>query len=127
MVQEAAQNKADDDKRKALIEARNQGDSLAYQSEKSLKDLAEKVDPAQRADAESKIKELRDAVAGSDADTITRASQALQDVMQTIGQAAYQQQAPEGQPEAQAYGQPQQPGAQPDDEDVVEGEFHDAD
>ena len=130
MVREASQNKAEDDRRKALIEARNMGDSLAYQSEKTLKDLGEKVDVALRNDAEAKIQVLRGAVSGDDVSAITNASNALQEVMQKIGSAAYQQAGPAGgaQPGAGFDGQPgpqpEQPGGS--DEDVVDGEFHEA-
>jgi len=113
-----------------LIEARNMGDSLAYQSEKTLKDLGEKVDVALRNDAEAKIQVLRGAVSGDDVSAITNASNALQEVMQKIGSAAYQQAGPaagaqsgagfDGQPGPQ----PEQPGGS--DEDVVDGEFHEA-
>ncbi len=130
MVREANQNKAEDDRRKALIEARNMGDSVAYQSEKSLRDLGEKVDVAMRNDAEAKIQVLRGALAGDDVSAITNASNALQEVMQKIGSSAYQQAGPAegGQPGEQYGGQPgQQPsGSDSTDDDVVDGEFHDA-
>ena len=130
MVREATQNKAEDDRRKALIEARNMGDSLAYQSEKSLKDLGEKVDVALRNDAEAKIQVLRGTLTGDDVSAITNASNALQEVMQKIGTAAYQQSGPAdgGQPGAGFGGQsgPQPGQPQGDDEDVVDGEFHEA-
>ena len=130
MVREASQNKAEDDRRKALIEARNMGDSLAYQSEKTLKDLGEKVDAALRNDAEAKIQVLRGAMVGEDVSAITNASNALQEVMQKIGTAAYQQAGPAdgGQPGAGFGGQPGQQYTQPEgnDEDVVDGEFHEA-
>jgi molecular chaperone DnaK len=130
MVREATQNKAEDDRRRALIEARNMGDSLAYQSEKTLKDLGEKVDVATRNDAEAKIQVLRGAIAGEDVSAITNASNALQEVMQKIGAAAYQQAGPAdgGQPGNGFGGQPGPQPGQPEgnDEDVVEGEFHEA-
>ena len=130
MVREASQNKAEDDRRKALIEARNMGDSLAYQSEKTLKDLGEKVDVALRNDAEAKIQVLRGAVSGDDVSAITNASNALQEVMQKIGSAAYQQAGPAASAQTGA-GFDGQPGPQPEqpggsDEDVVDGEFHEA-
>ncbi|MEL7636960.1 MAG: molecular chaperone DnaK, partial [Anaerolineaceae bacterium] len=94
MVREANQNKAEDDRRKALIEARNMGDSVAYQSEKTLRDLGDKVDTAMRNDAEAKIQVLRGALTGNDVSAITNASNALQESMQKIGNAAYQQAGP---------------------------------
>jgi len=132
MVREANMNKADDDRRKALIEARNMGDSVAYQSEKTLRDLGEKVDAAQRNDAEAKIQVLRGALTGDDVSAITNASNALQEVMQKIGNAAYQQAGPGDSGQAGGFGgqtgpQPGQPSAGGnDDDDVVEGEFTEA-
>jgi molecular chaperone DnaK len=119
MVNEAADNRAADEQRKALVELRNQGDSLAYQAEKLLKDLGDKVTAEQRGNVESKVKDLREAVQGDDKTRIQSLMDALQADLQAIGQAAYQQQ-PDGGPQA--------PGGQPDEngEDVVEGEFTEA-
>ncbi|MEA4812701.1 MAG: molecular chaperone DnaK [Anaerolineaceae bacterium] len=128
MVQEAQSHKAEDEQRKQVIEARNMADNLAYQSEKTLKELGEKVDPAKKADAEARIKSVRDALAGNDAGAINAASQALQQVMQEIGQAAYQaDQAAGAQPGAEYT----QPGGEPeagkaDEGDVVDGSFHES-
>jgi molecular chaperone DnaK len=91
MVREASQHKEEDEKRKALIEARNMGDSTAYQAEKLLRDLGDKVDAAKRSELESKIKELRDSLTGDNASTINAAAQSVQTLMQDIGTAAYQQ------------------------------------
>ena len=128
MVKEAESHKSEDEQRKQVIEARNTADNLAYQSEKTLKDLGEKVDSVKKADAEAKIKAVRDSLAGNDAAAINAASQSLQQVMQEIGQAAYQQgqaAGPQagGQPGAD-YTQPGEPEAgRPDEGDVVEGTF----
>ena len=130
MVREANQNKAEDDRRKAIIEARNMGDSSAYQAEKTLGDLGEKVDVSMRNDAEAKIQVLRSALAGDDASAITNASNALQEVMQKIGNAAYQQTGPTDQGQTGGFGGQAgpQPGQQDTggDDDVVEGEFTEA-
>jgi molecular chaperone DnaK len=130
MVREANQNKAEDDRRKAIIEARNMGDSVAYQAEKTLSDLGEKVDVSMRNDAEAKIQVLRGALAGDDVSAITNASNALQEIMQKIGNAAYQQAGPTdpGQTGGFAGQAGPQPGQQETDgdDDVVEGEFTEA-
>ena len=131
MVREANQNKAEDDRRKALIEARNMGDSVAYQSEKTLRDLGDKVDTAMRNDAEAKIQVLRGALTGNDVSAITNASNALQESMQKIGNAAYQQAGPADPGQAGGFGgqtgpQPGQQNPGGDDDDVVEGEFTEA-
>ena len=120
MVREASMNKAEDDRRRELIEARNMGESLAYQSEKSLRDLGDKVDAAKRNDAEAKIQVLRGALAGDDVSAIKNASQSLSEVMQAIGTAAYQQAGP-----ADHQSAPGHPQAETDD-NVVDGDFTEA-
>ncbi|MGV7976863.1 MAG: molecular chaperone DnaK [Anaerolineaceae bacterium] len=122
MVREASQHKEEDEKRKALIEARNMGDSTAYQAEKLLRDLGDKVDAAKRSELESKIKELRDSLTGDNTSAINAAAQSVQTLMQDIGTAAYQQ--PQSGPAAGG-GQPNSGPAQ-GGEDFVDGEFHDA-
>ncbi|MEL7645094.1 MAG: molecular chaperone DnaK [Anaerolineaceae bacterium] len=122
MVREASQHKEEDEKRKALIEARNNGDSAAYQAEKLLRDMGDKVDAGKRAELEGKIKELRDSLPGDNASAISSATQAVQNLMQTIGAAAYEQpQAGPSSAEDQPKSSPKQGG-----EDFVDGEFHEA-
>ena len=122
MVREAAQHKDEDDRRKALIEAKNMGDSTAYQAEKLLRDMGEKVEAGKRAELESKIKELRDLLNEDNAAAINTAAQAVQNLMQEIGTAAYQQ--PQTGPaagEGHTNSDTEEGG-----EDFVEGEFHEA-
>ena len=133
MVREANMNKAEDDRRKALIESRNMGDNVAYQAEKTLRDLGEKVDVTMRNDAEAKIQVLRGALTGDDVSAITNATNALQEVMQKIGNAAYQQsgpadgtQADSGQNGFDGSAGPQSGQYDSGDDDVVEGVFHEA-
>ncbi|HNY84778.1 MAG TPA: Hsp70 family protein, partial [Anaerolineaceae bacterium] len=121
MVREAESHKAEDDQRKALIEARNTGDSAAYQAEKTMADLGDKVDLVNKGLAENKIKALREAIAGDNLNAMKKAAEELGEVMRMIGQSIHQQ--------SQAGSEPTEtPGQQaPEDgEDVVEGEFHDA-
>jgi molecular chaperone DnaK len=89
MVQDAKRNESADIKRKELIEARNIGDQVAYQAEKSLKDLGEKVSGADRGEAEAKISDLRDALKTDDITRIKKATDALQQTLMKIGQASY--------------------------------------
>jgi molecular chaperone DnaK len=125
MVEEAAKNRTADEQRKELIELRNRGDSLAYQAEKLLKDMGEKVSADQRSKVESKVKDLREAIQGDDRSRIQKAIDALQSDLQAIGQAAYQQQpGTSGQPGTQGGGPSGETGG--DDEDVVEGEYREA-
>jgi molecular chaperone DnaK len=124
MVEEASKNRSADDARKELVELRNQADTAAYQAEKLVKDMGEKIPADQKSQVESKVKDLREAIQGDDKAKIKSLMDALQADMQAIGQAAYAQQDAAG-PQA---GGPQAPTDEPDgsDEDVVEGEFHEA-
>jgi molecular chaperone DnaK len=125
MVEEAAKNRTADEQRKELIELRNRGDSLAYQAEKLLKDMGEKVSADQRSKVESKVKDLREVIQGDDRSRIQKAIDALQSDLQAIGQAAYQQQpGTSGQPGTRGGGPSGETGG--DDEDVVEGEYREA-
>ena len=118
MVNEATQHRSEDEQRKQLIEARNQGDSLVYQAEKTLRDLGNKVPADKRSDVEARVKTLREAIQGNDLNAIQAASQALQNDLQAVGQAAYQQTPPQGQ---QGPGTP--PPSSNDGEDVIDGEY----
>ncbi len=131
MVQEAETHAEADQERKALIEARNMADNLVYQAEKAVRDAGENVDSTIKADVESKIEDVKKALESDDKARIVSSSEALQQALMQIGQAAYQQQ--------QAQGAGQAPGAnsstngngsdkkqRPDDENVVEGEFSEA-
>ena len=127
MRREAETHAEDDRKRRDLIEARNQADNMVYSAEKTLTDLGDKVPgdlKTQVEDAASKVREVKD---GDDVEAIKKATEELSNVMQQLGQAAYQQEA-----EAQAPGETPQGESTPedkpgedsdDDEDVVEGEY----
>ncbi len=89
MVREAQLHAAEDKERRALVELKNQADSLAYQTEKSLKELGDKVDSIERSRIESLIKDLREAIAQEDRNRIQQLSNELQQAMFKISQAAY--------------------------------------
>ena len=91
MKAEAEAHEADDKKKKDLIEARNMADSLIYQSEKTLKDLGDKVTPEEKGAVNTKIDELKKAKDGDDAEAIQKAIEALSTAMQPIGVRLYQQ------------------------------------
>ena len=120
MVQEAKAHAAEDDKRKELIEVRNQGDNAAYQVEKAVKEAGDKLPADQRDRINSKVTELRSALAGEDTALIRRLTDELQQQYGQVMQAAAQA-APQGNPGPDAGG-PQQSGG-PSDGDVVDGEF----
>ncbi len=126
MVNEARQNQTADAHRKEVVEARNNGDNAAYQAEKALHDLGDKIPANVRDEVQTKINELRQAIQGEDINRMSSLTQSLQNTLNTVGQQAYAA----GQ---QSYGgngnghNPQEPQSGKDDEgEVVEGEFRDA-
>jgi molecular chaperone DnaK len=116
MVKQAKEHEAEDRRRKNEVEQRNQADTLAYQAEKTLRDLGDKVPEDVRSDVEAKIKAVREALEGQDVSLIERRKDELSQTLQRVGEAAYQQSEPEG--EAPGQGQ-----AGDEDEGAVEGEF----
>ena len=94
MQQEAEMHAAEDTKRREEIEARNMADTLAYTAEKTLRDNKAKIPEDLNKEAEEKIAAVKSALQGTDVEAINKASQELNEVMQKIGTAVYQQQAP---------------------------------
>jgi molecular chaperone DnaK len=118
LVQEAKRNEASDRKRRELVEQRNQADSLIYATEKSLKDLGDKVPAGDREQIEQTIVDLREALKGEDVDQIKKLTEQLQQASNALAQQVYQQQSA-----AENGAADPQPGKGSDDEDVVEGEY----
>ncbi|MFQ5614880.1 MAG: molecular chaperone DnaK [Anaerolineales bacterium] len=129
MVREAKQNEAEDRKRRELIEARNNADSLAYQTEKTLRDLGDKVPASDRENIEAKIRGLQEAAQGEDTAQIKSLMDDLQHAFHAISQQLYAQPGDPGSgpmpggPGAGTHGN----GHSPDDEgEVIEGEYYEA-
>jgi len=102
MVKEAEANASDDKKRRALVEARNQADSLIHATEKSVKDYGDKVPEADKQAIEAAIAELKAVRESEDADDITAKATALAQVSMKLGEAMYSAQQGEGNSEAAA-------------------------
>ena len=127
-MQREAEAHADEDKKaKDAIETRNNADNLAYQCEKQLKELGDKLDGAKKKDIEDAIAKVREALKGSDADAIKSASDELQAKFQSVSEdlykaaAAAQQGAAGPGPEASA--EPEASEPKKADADVVDAEF----
>jgi molecular chaperone DnaK len=120
MVNEARDHIAEDRRRKELIEARNLADSLAYQTEKTLRELGEKVPQAERQRIEERIQQLREAIKGEDRPRIESLSQELQNAFHALSQ---QLSAQAGNTASQGEnGNGHYP--QEDEGEVIEGQFH---
>ncbi len=119
MRREAEAHAEEDRRRKELIEARNNADNLAYSAEKVLRDLGDKVPADLKSQVEEKIAKVREAMNSNDLQSIQRASEDLNQVLQQVGAAAYQQSGP-------AAGAPGSDQGPTSGEDVVDGEFRSA-
>ncbi len=121
-VDEAKRYEAEDKKRREIIDARNQADTLVYQTEKALRELGDKVPAAERGNIEAKINDLKQAAQTEDLPRIKKASDDLQNVFYALSQQLYQQQ---GQPGAGPQPEPGGPTPPPpggEDGDVIDGQ-----
>jgi len=126
-VRDAQQHEVEDKRHRELIEARNQGDSLAYQTEKTLGELGDKVPANDRTNIESKVRDLREALKSEDTTHIKKLSEELQQAFYAISQQLYQQSQPaSAAPGGNGHGPAAEPRSGENDEGVVEGEFREA-
>ncbi len=96
MVRDAAEHAEEDRRRREEVETRNQADTLAFQAERTLRDLGDKVSAEDRAATERAVEAVREALKGNDMDAIRRRTQELATQLQKVGTAAYQQAGPVG-------------------------------
>ena len=89
MKREAEAHAAEDKKRREVIDLKNQGESLAYQTEKSLRDYGEKVSPDIRGQIESALSNLRDALKSDEGDRIKKAMDNLTQVSHKLAEEVY--------------------------------------
>jgi len=114
MVRDAEQFAAEDEKRYKEIEVRNHADSMIYQSEKNLKEFADKIDEADKAAVESAKEELQKALAGSDVSEIESKTEALAQAMYAFTSKMYQHANPE-------------PGNERAADDIIDADYNLAD
>ena len=117
MVKEAEANKASDEKKKALVEAKNQGEAIVHSTEKALAEHGDKVGAAEKTAIETGLTDLKSALEGEDVEAIQAKTQALIQASMKLGEAMYnaQQGGAEGGDEAAA------------DDGVVDAEFEEVD
>ena len=128
LVKEAEAHAADDKKKQDLISARNQADGLIYGTEKSIKDLGDKLDAALKSDIEGKIASLKTLMESEDVEAIKKATEELAQASHKLAEQLYSQ-AQGQQPGADAAGAAgAQPGAgaaggKKADDDVIDADF----
>ncbi len=128
MVKDAESHAAEDEKRRKEIELRNQADSMAYQTEKLLREHGDKVDATDKSALEEAVKGLRTAIEGGDADAIEKAMAALTEKSHKLSEALYKSAGAEGAGPAPGAAPGGEPGPAAGgngggDDDVIDAEF----
>jgi len=124
LVREAELHAEEDKKKRELVEARNHADTLIYSTEKTIRDMGDKLDQTTKSDIESQIAKLRTTMDGDDKDAIQRDLDALMQLSHKVAEEAYkraagQQAGAEAQQDAAGDSQQQKKA----DEDVVDADF----
>ena len=89
-VKEAEKYAAEDAKRKEEVDTRNQGDQMVYQTEKTLQEMGDKLDPADKSEVESKLQALKTALTGTDTAAIKHATEELTQAFYKVSEKLYQ-------------------------------------
>ncbi len=116
MVREAEANRAEDEKRKAGVEARNQADAVIHSTEKAMAEHGDKVTADEKTAIETAIADLKAVLDGGDSDEIGVKTKALIDASMKLGEAMYKAQQGDG-----------DSAEQPSDDGVVDAEFEEVD
>lgn len=95
-VKEAEQYAAEDAKRKEEIDVRNNGDQIVYQTEKTLSEMGDKIDASDKAEVEAALAKLKEALAGTDTESIKSATEELTQAFYKVSEKLYANAAPEG-------------------------------
>jgi len=95
MVEDAEKYAEEDRRRREAVEVRNQADQLVYQTEKTLKDQGEKLDASLRAEVETALSGLKEALKGEDAEAVRSGMEALGALSQRLAEAIYKASADE--------------------------------
>lgn len=117
MVEEAEKSAEEDQRRKELVEAKNNADSLIYSANKSLKELGDQLEDAKKKEIEAALAKLEEAAKSDDVERIKSETDAVTKLVHELAAKAYQ---------AQQQAQQQQPG-QPGSDDAVDAEATDVD
>ena len=130
MVKEAEAHAAEDKKQKEAIDAKNAGEQLVYQAEKTIKDFGDKADQGKVKEVQAAIEKLKEALKGSDTEAIKKATEAAQKPLYELSAAAYQQDQAQGAAAGAgaagagaAGAAQQQAGEKKADDDVVDAEY----
>jgi molecular chaperone DnaK len=125
LIKDAELHAEEDKKKRDLVDARNHADALIYSTEKSIKDLGDKVDADTKSKVEAAIEPLKKAMEGDDAEEIKRLSEELTQASHKLAEAMYQQASQE---DAQQHAHAgaadhEEAGSSTPDDDVVDADF----
>ncbi len=125
LIKDAEVHAEEDKKKRQLVEARNQADSLIYSTEKTLGEMGDKVDAETKSAVEGAVERLKKAMEGNDAEEIKQVSEELMKASHKLAEAMYAKTAQESQAGGAAAGaaSAQQAGGKGPEEEVVEAEF----
>jgi molecular chaperone DnaK len=123
MTEEAERFKDEDQKKRGLVEARNQAEAMAHSTEKSLKEHGDKIEAADKTAIETALKELREAATGSDTDAIKAKTAALAQASMKLGEALYKAQAASGGADGDGDAGTGTGGTKSKDDNVVDADF----
>jgi molecular chaperone DnaK len=124
MVKDAESHAAEDRRQRELAEARNTADNAAYQAEKQLTELGDKVDEGSKSEIEQAIKDVREVLESDDAAEIQRRTEGLQAAFHKVSEQVYQAAAAQSQAGGDG-AQPNGAGAEEAEEEVVDAEVVD--
>ena len=128
MVKDAEQHADADAKRKDLVEARNQADSLIYSTEKNLNEFGDKIPADEKSAIEAGIADLRTALEGEEPEDIKAKTETLMQASMKLGEAMYKASQEEGAEAAgPAEGAAESAASGPGDESVVDADFEEVD
>jgi molecular chaperone DnaK len=123
LVKDAELHAEDDKKKRALVDARNHADGLIYATEKSIKELGDKVEVATKTDVESAIASLKTAMESEDTDEIKRLSETLTQASHKLAEAMYQKASQAKEQTGDGAEGSSDQGAGASDDDVVDADF----
>ena len=123
MVSDAEAHAAEDAKMKEMIDTRNQAEQMIHATEKSMTDLADQIDEAEKTEINAKLDELREVVGSDDKEAIEAKIASLSDVTGKLAERAYSQQQADGAPAEGAPDGGDEAGASASADDAVDAEF----
>ena len=127
MVKDAEAHAEEDKKKRELVDAKNQAESLIHTSEKTLSEVGEQIDANDKKAVEDAVQELRTALEGEDLDDIKQKTETLSQASSKLGEAMYRNAQEEGAEAGDGAGAQSEGGAEQSGEDVVDADFEEVD